>query len=78
MNSESLEALTNARRLVRTLDAAPDPLRQAQAAISGLIRAKGWAPDQEHAILALAEWLAQRPPVTALKPRCQALLKTLA
>lgn len=78
MNSECSEALATARRLIRTLDAAPDPLRQAQTAVAGLIRVRSWAPDRERAILALAEWLAQRPPVSALKGRCQAVLKALS
>lgn len=78
MNSDCMEALTSARRMIRALDAAPNPLQQAQAAVGGLLRAKGWSPGQERTLRALAEWLAQRPPSTALKPRCQAALKALS
>ena len=78
MDATRLEALTTARRLIRTLESAPNPLQQAQTAVTTLVRARGWRPDEEHAILEVATWLAQRPPLEALKPRCQRLLRRLA
>lgn len=77
MDMERLEALTAARKLIRTLDSAPNPLRQAQAAVAALMRTGPWTPSAERQIRELATWLAARPPPTALKSRCQAVLKAL-
>jgi hypothetical protein len=77
MQGERAEALAAARKLIRTLDSAPDPLRQARAAIAGLLRSGPWSPAAERQILDLAAWLAARPPPTALRARCQAVLKAL-
>jgi plasmid stabilization system protein ParE len=77
MDTDRLEALSAARKLIRTLDAAPDPSRQAHAAISSLLRVRGWSPAQEAKLLDLARWLGERPPPTALKARCKALLDSL-
>lgn len=71
------EALAQARKLVRTLGAAPNPQQQAEAAVSGLMRSGPWPPAAEREIRDLAAWLATRPPPTAIKPRCQAILRTL-
>jgi hypothetical protein len=71
------EALSVARKLVRTLDSAPDPRQQAQAAVSALLRESVWAPAEEKELLDLAAWLAQRPAPIALKPRLRAVLHTL-
>jgi len=71
------EALSMARKLVRTLDSAPDPRQQAQAAISTLLRESVWAPAEQKELLDLAAWLAQRPAPMALKPRLRAMLRTL-
>ncbi len=78
MDLARADALTAARKLIRTLDSAPNPLQQAQAAIAGLMKSGPWAPATERRLLDLAAWLAARPPPNALKPRCQAVLKTLA
>jgi hypothetical protein len=77
MTIEMREALTAARKLIRTLDSAPHPLQQAQAAIATLMRCGPWPAAAERGILELANWLATRPPPTALKARCQAVLKML-
>jgi len=77
MDAMKTEALLTARRLVRTLDSAPNPMQQARAAVAALVRAEGWRPPEEQAILEVAEWLSRRPPLVALKPRCLALLKRL-
>ncbi len=77
MDSARAEALTTARKLVRTLDAAPNPLQQAQAAVAVLLRATGWPGGHERKILELADWLAQRPPPATLKARFRSLLETL-
>ena len=71
------EALAEARIAVRRLGSAPDPQKLASSLIAGLMRSGPWSPGQERAILAVAEWLSTRPPPTALKPRCQQLLKDL-
>jgi hypothetical protein len=72
------DALSSARKLVRTLDSAPDPWRQAQTAVALLIKEPGWATAEERQILELANWLARRPPPSALKSRCQTMLRNLA
>lgn len=77
MNLTRAEALVTARKLVRTLDSAPDPQRQAQAAIAALLKTDPWPPAAERQIRDLADWLAGRPSPTALKARCQTVLKTL-
>jgi len=77
MDGEQAEALAVARKLVRTLDSAPDPLRQAQGAVAGLLRTGPWSPTAERQILDLAAWLATRPPPSGLKARCQSVLRTL-
>jgi len=78
MDATRIEALITARRLIRTLESAPNPLQQARTAVTVLVRARGWRPEEEEAILQVAEWLAQRPPLVALRPRCQQLLQRLA
>lgn len=77
MDLARVEALAAARKLVRTLDSAPDPLHQARAAAATLLRAGPWSATAERQILELAEWLATRPPPAALKPRCHQVLKGL-
>lgn len=77
MDLARAEALAAARKLVRTLDSAPDPLQQARAAVATLLRAGPWSAAAERQILDLAEWLATRPPPAALKPRCHQVLKGL-
>ena len=77
MDLARADALSAARKLIRTLDSAPNPLQQAQAAISGLTRSGPWPPSAQGQILDLAAWLATRPPPSALKARCQSVLKTL-
>lgn len=71
------EALDAARKLCRTLDASPDPRRQAQALAAGLLKASGWSSAAEAEITAFAQWVAGRPSPSALKPRAQALLRLI-
>ena len=77
MDAGRMEALATARKLVRTLDSAPNPQQQAQAAVAALLRAGGWSPATRRRIVELAHWLSKRPPPVALKGQCQAVLKTL-
>ena len=77
MDATKTEALMTARRLVRMLESAPNPLQQARTAVTTLVRAQGWRPADEKAILEVAAWLSLRPPMEAIKPRCQALLRRL-
>lgn len=71
------EVLAEAKALVRTLGSAPDPLRHAVALLALVRRSGPWTPEQERTILVFSEWLAARPPPSALKPRCQQLLRDL-
>lgn len=77
MTDSAFEALASARKLCRMLGSAPDPQRQAQSIAAVLLRAQGWSPAAEARIVAFSEWLAARPPPTALKPQLQALIKAL-
>lgn len=77
MSIDSSEALNTARRLCRTLDSTPDPLRQAQAIAAGLLKAQDWTSPARAQVAAFAEWLKARPPPSALKSRCKALLAAL-
>lgn len=78
MDLTRAEALASARKLARTLDSAPDPQAKAKAAVALLLKAGPWSAASERQVLDLAAWIATRPPPTALKPRCQAVLKSLA
>jgi hypothetical protein len=77
MDLPPAEALSEARRLIRTLDSAPNPQQQAQSAMATLMRCSSWPPASQRKILDLAAWLATRPAPKTLKARCQALLKGL-
>jgi hypothetical protein len=77
MDAACAEALAGARKLVRALGSAPDPQRQAQAAVALLLRSGPWREAAQRRILDLAAWLATRPPPEAIRPRCQAVLKAL-
>lgn len=72
-----IEALAEAKRLVRRLGSAPDPMKEARAMVGLLLRAGPWSAAAERQILGLADWLATRPSPAALRPRCQQVLKTL-
>ena len=71
------EALTCARKLLRTFASAPDPRRQAQAIYSQLAHVDGWAPADQVQIDALGAWLADSPRQADLKSRCQQILAKL-
>lgn len=71
------EALTSARKLCPTLMGAPLPQVRAQTIFAELVRGKGWDPTHQDLIMVFGEWLASRPPPSALKARCEALLAAL-
>uniref|UniRef100_B0T6J8 Uncharacterized protein n=1 Tax=Caulobacter sp. (strain K31) TaxID=366602 RepID=B0T6J8_CAUSK len=71
------EALASAKKLCRTLMSAPLPQVRAQTIFAELVRAKGWDPAHQDLITAFGEWLASRPPPSALKARCEALLAAI-
>lgn len=71
------EALASARKLCRTLMSAPLPQVSAQTIFAELVRAKGWDPAHQDLITGFGEWLASRPPPSALKARCEALLAAI-
>lgn len=71
------EALSEAKRLCRTLSSAPEPYRQAQTLSATLLRTAGWTPQEEALIQGFAHWLAARPSPAALKGRAQELLRAL-
>lgn len=77
MSETCEQALADARRLVRTFGSAPEPRRRAQAVLSGLIWAEGWSAPQRAAIEGFRDWLRGEPAVSALEPRCRALLSAL-
>lgn len=78
MSSSRPQALLDARKLVRTFAAAPDPRRRAQTVLAGLKRAEGWSATQEAEIAAADLWLKQSPSVVSLEPRLRALLAALS
>jgi len=71
------EALTSARKLLRTFASAPDPRRQAQAIYSQLAHADGWPPADRSQIDALGVWLADSPRQADLKTRCEQVVAKL-
>jgi len=77
MTISRTEALASARKLCRTLMSAPAPQIRAQTIFAELARAKGWTPAHQALIAAFGEWLASRPPPSALKTRCEALLAAI-
>lgn len=68
------EALSAAKKLLRTFDSAPDPQNRARQIYSELNHAEGVSKAERDAIDAFGAWLGQRPRVAELKPRCQGLL----
>jgi hypothetical protein len=77
MSGTCEQALADARRLVRTFGSAPEPRRRAQAVLSELTRAEGWSAHQRAAIEGFRDWFRGAPAVSALEPRCRALLSAL-
>ena len=71
------EAITSARRLIRTFASAPGPRRQARAIHSALSAAEGWSMQERQAIDQLGAWLSDRPDVAALRIRCDQVLGVL-
>ena len=58
-------------------DSAPEPRRQARSICSDLARAHGWTAAEAKDIEALRVWLEELPPVAALKPRCEQVIRKL-
>lgn len=77
MTTPKAEALSHARKLCRSMGAAPDPRQRTREIISTLLHGEGWSPADEKAIMAFTQWVDTRPAVSALKPRCEALLASL-
>ncbi|PLR08657.1 hypothetical protein CFHF_19560 [Caulobacter flavus] len=77
MKTLRLEALPAARRLCRSLSAAPDPRQRVRKIVSTLLHAEGWSATDEAAILEFNRWVDTRPPVGTLKARCEALRQAL-
>lgn len=71
------EALSNARKLCRSLSSAPDPRQRIREIISTLLHGEGWSAADEKAILAFTQWVETRPSASLLKPQCEALLTSL-
>ncbi|HEY2660668.1 MAG TPA: hypothetical protein VGI79_13165 [Caulobacteraceae bacterium] len=71
------EALTAAKKLLRTFDSAPDPQGRARQIYSELCRAEGMTNGEHNAVEAFGAWLDERPRPSELKPRCQGLLLRL-
>jgi len=78
MTGSRQQSLVDARKLMRTFSSAPDARRRAQAVISELRHAEGWAPAAQQAIAAADTWLGTSPSLTALEPRLRDLLVRLA
>lgn len=72
------EAITAARKLLRTFASAPEPRRQARAMHSALAGAEGWSLAERETIDSLGAWLAETPAEAALRPRCEEVLLGLA
>jgi hypothetical protein len=71
------QALTDARKLVRTLGSAPDARARARAVVSELRRADVWSAAELRKVDAVDAWLRTSPPVTDLQPRLRALLTAM-
>jgi hypothetical protein len=78
MTGPRLEALAEARKLVRTFGSAPDARRRAQAIMSELKRADGWTAAARQEIDATDAWIRAGVSASALEPRLRALLARLA
>ncbi|MBI1198951.1 MAG: hypothetical protein GC203_13905 [Phenylobacterium sp.] len=77
MSASRNEALSAARKLLRTFGSAPEPRRQARAIYAELTHAAGWTEGERRAIDAFGAWLLAQPSTLELKPRCADLLATL-
>ena len=71
------EAISAARKLLRTFASSPEPRRQARAIQSTLAGADGWSLAEQDSINALGVWLAEMPTEVALRPRCDDVLRGL-
>ncbi|NQE61396.1 hypothetical protein [Caulobacter sp. RHG1] len=71
------EAVSQARKLCRTLASAPLPQARAKDLFQILARARGWSPAQQDQILAFGQWLDTRPAPGAIKAQCDRLLEAL-
>ncbi len=71
-------ALAAAKPMCRTLTSAPDPRGRARAIFAELTRPQDWSAHEEQLITAFGQWLGEHPPLSDLRPRCQALLAELS
>jgi nitrous oxide reductase accessory protein NosL len=69
--------LSTARKLLRTLDSAPDPRRQARLIHSELAHGGDWTRPQREVVDAFGAWLLDLPPIADLRPRCERVLAKL-
>lgn len=70
MSGSRHEAITAAKRLLRSLASAPDPRRRARALHAELADADDWTAADRQTIAALGVWLHDNPPLDALRARC--------
>lgn len=69
------EALSAAKKLLRTFDSAPDPQGRARQIYSAINHAEDLSKAERNDIEAFGTWLSERPLSVELKPRCRGLLK---
>ncbi len=78
MSASRNEALTAARKRLRTFSSAPDAKKEARELYSELVGADGWTPGECDAIETFGVWLLDYPAASELRPRCEQLLAALA
>ncbi len=71
------ESLTTARKLLRTFESAPDARRRAQEFFQALSRCPALSPAEQIQIVALGQWLADKPSTAELKARCDEVMARL-
>lgn len=77
MSGKRHEAITAAKRLLRTLASAPDPRRRARSLHAELAAAADWTTADREMIASLGVWLQDNPPLDALRARCGDVLAKL-
>lgn len=77
MSGSRHEAITAAKRLLRTLASAPDPRGRARAFHAELAASDNWTIAELEMIGGLGDWLHGNPPLEALRGRCGELLAKL-
>lgn len=77
MSGSRQEAITSAKRLLRTLSSAPDRRRRARSLHAELAAVADWTTTDRETIAALGVWLHDNPPLDALRARCGDVLAKL-